>query len=235
MRCGLPPSRTRKSLATRLETNLPLSSVTVMGMITSLTGTRMTVRGRSDSCCVWGEACWCTACWGMAGRHRRRPPKTRTGNTRGASMEAFVLFYANLLLHRHHIDREPRVHGRQPFKYQHRPGRRMRPVEDLRPKLPHLVGDAVRQRVVVREGHIAVPGARLFQRLLHTPESQARILLLVTERDLGTGKHHLLRGHQRDLRFARLQCGALGVDEFERRPGVPAQARHGLAGGHSLI
>src|SRR5215469_11969833 len=36
MRCGLPSSSTRKSFATRLETNLPLLSVTVTGTMTSV-------------------------------------------------------------------------------------------------------------------------------------------------------------------------------------------------------
>src|SRR6266700_4174122 len=37
IRCGRPPSNTRKSLATRFETNLPLSTVTVTGTMTSVT------------------------------------------------------------------------------------------------------------------------------------------------------------------------------------------------------
>src|ERR1039457_6125526 len=57
MVCSLPPSKIWKSLLSRSETNLPLSSVTVTGTMTSLTWTLMSLLGIS-LCSAAGAGAW---------------------------------------------------------------------------------------------------------------------------------------------------------------------------------
>jgi len=179
----------RKSLASRLETKRPLSSVTVMGTMTSFTDAPNTAVGGSFCCCC---------CAPELARESPTAAIRRKGGKRHHGAKPILRGWPSPS-----PPPGPREAGLHGWQSSNSTGcrRRMGVIEEPRAHPAHLLRDSA----------TADSNARRPRRRPRRPparatsadvESQPRILFLVPERNLRAGQHDAGRAHQCDLRFA---------------------------------